>query len=97
MNLNKFNKFLKDNNVYSSAIGIVIGTLISNFVKSFVDNILTPIIETSFRKTGIKLKDKTVNLLGANIKIGALLKSVIEFIIIIYIVYKISIYSEVFI
>ena len=77
----QFSEFIKEYGVVGLAIGIVIGSAVTKFVNSFVENIVSPII-------GQLLGIYTLSSweLGP-IKIGTFLSSLIEFIIVLTIIF----------
>ena len=91
MSWEEFKSFLVTNNIYSTAIGLIIGLFVQRIVTSFVDSIVTPIIEAASTTTGVKLDKQKIKIFGIDFKLGQLLKSLIEFTIVILMIYQFSV------
>lgn len=86
-----FKAFLLRGNVIDLAVAVVVGTAFTALVTSIVTNIINPVVSIFF--TASSLNDAwilTVN--GSHIKLGAVLGSVITFVIIAAIVYFVFVY-----
>jgi len=86
-----FNKFFKEfkdfalrGNVMSLAVGVIIGSAFQGVVASLTDNILSPIIGLFTRQNFDSL---AWNVLGITLRYGAFITSVINFIIMAFVVF----------
>jgi large conductance mechanosensitive channel len=77
-----FFEFLKKYSVIGLAIGLVIGNSSQNVVKAIVDGLVTPALNLIFSRIG-SLKDYA----PGGFKVGQVVQSFIEFIIILFLVY----------
>jgi large-conductance mechanosensitive channel len=97
LNLVGFLNFLFNKNIIQTSIGIIVASQIGRLTNLFVDTILNPVVD---RITGGSIKkheDLTITLLDVKIKIGLIISTLINFLLIIFIVYniwKISQYSN---
>jgi len=86
--LNKFAKEFKDfalrGNVMSLAVGVIIGSAFQGVVASLTANILSPIIGLFTRQNFDSL---ALNVLGITLRYGAFITSVINFIIMAFVVF----------
>jgi len=84
--LNEFKTFIKRGNVLDLAVGVVIGSSFGSIVTSLVDNILMPVIGAL---TGGKDLNESLCLKvgDAQIKFGAFIQSVIDFLIIAFCIF----------
>ncbi|MDY6788489.1 MAG: MscL family protein [Candidatus Nanohaloarchaea archaeon] len=83
--IGEFLEFLKEYKVVGLAIGIVVGTATTDLVNSVVDDIVMPLV-------GIFLPSEewqtyTVSLASAELKVGHLIGSIVDFAIIALIVF----------
>lgn len=82
----EFKKFALRGNVLDLAIGVVIGTAFSNITNSLVTNIITPPLGLLLGR--IDFKDLVLNLGGSvTIKYGLFLQSVLDFLIIAFVLF----------
>lgn len=82
----EFKQFALKGNVMDLAIGVVIGTAFSTITNSLVTNIITPPLGLLIGK--IDFKDLVLNLGGTvEIKYGIFIQSVIDFIIIAFVLF----------
>lgn len=81
-----FRDFINKGNVLDLAVGVIIGGAFSDIVKSFINNIISPIIGC-FTVDGFR--GLTIPIFKANIGIGDFLMDVINFIIMAFVVYLI--------
>jgi large conductance mechanosensitive channel len=86
--LKEFFEFLKEYKVIALAIAFIIGVATSSLIKSFVDNILMPLI-TPFIPEGA-WKTATLNIGPISIGWGAFIGEAINFIIIAFVVFFIA-------
>lgn len=84
--LNEFKVFVLRGNVLNLAVGIIIGAAFQGIVTSFTDNILSPIIGLFVRQNFDALE---VTVIGVTLKYGAFITSVINFIIMAFVVFLI--------
>ena len=84
--IREFKEFAFKSNAIALAVGIIIGAAFQGIVTSLTDNILSPIIGLF---TGKNLDALHVAILGADLKYGAFLTSVINFIIMAFVVFLI--------
>ena len=84
--MNEFKSFALKGNVMNLAIGVIIGAAFQGVVTSLTDNILSPIIGLF---TGKNFDGLQVEFFGVILKYGAFITSVINFIIMAFIVFLI--------
>ena len=82
--VNEFKEFAIRGNVMSLAVGVIIGSSFQGMVKSLTDNILSPIIGL-FTKQNFDMLELAV--LGVTLRYGAFITSVINFIIMAFVVF----------
>mgnify|MGYP003419490206 CR=1 FL=1 len=81
-----FLEFVRTQGVVGLAVGFVLGGAVSDLVKSLIDNVINPILGIVLnRASGLTTADVVV--LGATIKYGALLSTLINFTVISFVVY----------
>ncbi len=83
--LEEFKAFALRGNVLDLAVGVVIGGAFGKIVTSLVENIITPII--GIITGGQNISGLMVKVGGAELKYGAFLQSVIDFIIIAFAIF----------
>lgn len=83
--LEEFKAFALRGNVLDLAVGVVIGGAFGKIVSSLVENIITPII--GIITGGQNISGLMVKVGGAELKYGAFLQSVIDFIIIAFAIF----------
>lgn len=79
-----FRKFLVQGELVVIAVGLVVALAFSTLIKSFTDNIITPLINSASGSKGVAL-GWTIN--HQRIDIGAFISSVIYFVIFMFVVY----------
>lgn len=87
-----FMSFLKQYSVLGLAIGLVIGSSTQNLVKNIVDGIITPILTLVLRVFFPQLQSLNSfapEVYGTPFKIGAIIQSLIEFVILLFLIYVI--------
>jgi large conductance mechanosensitive channel len=84
--LKEFKDFALKGNVLNLAVGVIIGAAFQGVVSSLTENILSPIIGLLMRQNFDSL---TLELLGITLKYGAFITSVINFIIMAFVVFLI--------
>jgi len=83
---NEFKEFALRGNVMNLAVGIIIGAAFQSIVTSLMDNILSPIIGLF---SGQNFDTWQWHVLGIDIKYGAFITSVINFLIMAFVVFLI--------
>ena len=78
--ISEFKEFAVKGNVMDMAVGVIIGGAFGKIVTSLVDDILMPIIGTL--TGGINFAELAVTIGEANIKYGAFIQNIIDFLII---------------
>lgn len=88
--LNEFKTFISKGNVMDLAVGVLIGSSFSGLVTSLTDNIISPIIGM-FGKTDFSgfVFNLDVGFVHLNIKYGAFITDVINFVIMAFIIFLI--------
>jgi len=82
--IQEFKDFALRGNVMSLAVGVIIGSAFQGVVASLTDNILSPIIGLFTRQNFDSL---TLSVLGTSLRYGAFITSVINFIIMAFVVF----------
>ena len=82
--MNEFKEFALQGNVMSLAVGVIIGAAFQNIITSLTDNILSPIIGLLIGQNFDLLE---WHVLGVTLRYGAFITSIINFIIIAFIVF----------
>jgi len=93
--LKEFQKFLLQTNALALAIGVIIGAAVGKVVSSLAADILMPIIGLaipggSWREAELVLKTAADGKVAASIKYGNFLGSVVDFVIIAFVVFMIT-------
>lgn len=83
--LKEFKEFALKGNVIDLAVGVIIGSAFQGIVSSLTENILKPIIGL-FASTK-DFSDLQINIFGAQIKYGEFFGSVINFIIMAFVIF----------
>lgn len=82
-----FKDFISRGNVIDMAVGVIIGAAFGKIVSSLVDNILTPLLGILIG--GVNFSDLSVVVGTAEVKYGAFLQSVFDFLIIALVIFTI--------
>jgi large conductance mechanosensitive channel len=82
--LNEFKDFALKGNVLNLAVGVIIGAAFQGVVSSLTENILSPIIGLLTRQNFDSLM---LEILGITLKYGAFITSIINFIIMAFVVF----------
>lgn len=82
--LNEFKQFALQGNVMNLAVGVIIGAAFQSVVTSLTDNILSPIIGLF---TGQNFDALMIEAFGITLKYGAFITSVINFLIMAFVVF----------
>lgn len=85
--LKEFKQFIARGNVIDLAVGVIIGAAFTAIVQSLVKNLINPLIGLFIG--GIDLSNLTLKVGEANFKYGSFLNSIINFLIISFIVFLI--------
>jgi len=80
----EFKEFALRGNVMSLAVGVIIGSAFQGVVRSLTDNILSPIIGLFTRQNFDSIE---LNVVGITLRYGAFITSVINFIIMAFVVF----------
>jgi large conductance mechanosensitive channel len=81
-----FLDFIRSQGVVGLAVGFILGGAVSDLVKSLIDNIINPILGILLNQAQ-GLTNATITILGATIKYGALVNTLINFTVISGVVY----------
>ena len=81
--------FIFNKNIIQTCIGLIIASQVSKLTTMLIDIIITPIIQRLTGNETSKLEEVKINILGVNLQIGLFLSKLINFIIILIIVYYI--------
>ena len=85
--LKEFKEFISRGNVLDLAIGVIIGSAFTAIVTSLVENLINPLIGIFLGK--IDLSNLVFSIGDAHFKFGAFLNSIINFLIIAFVVFLI--------
>ena len=76
--IEEFKAFALRGNVMDMAIGVIIGGAFQAIIKSFIDNIINPLVGVVFQ---VDFSSVVIKLGAVNLMIGAFISSVINFIL----------------
>ena len=76
--IEEFKAFALRGNVMDMAIGVIIGGAFQAIIKSFIDNIINPLVGVVFQ---VDFSSVVISLGSVNLMIGAFISSVINFIL----------------
>jgi large conductance mechanosensitive channel len=85
--LKEFREFAMRGNVVDLAIGVVIGAAFGRIVTSLVDDILMPLI--GLFTGGIDFSERVIEISGAEVRSGAFVQNIIDFLIIAFVIFLI--------
>ncbi|WP_338434145.1 large-conductance mechanosensitive channel protein MscL [Ligilactobacillus saerimneri] len=85
--LKEFKEFISRGNVLDLAVGVIIGSAFTAIVTSLVENLINPLIGIFLGK--IDLSNLVFSIGDAHFKFGAFLNSIINFLIIAFVVFLI--------
>jgi large-conductance mechanosensitive channel len=91
-----FLAFLLDRNILSVGIGLIIATQLSKISNSFIESIVSPIINKVIGSNTDTLKEYRIEIFGIKFEIGNLLINIINLIFIIFLIYFIWRFSFIF-
>jgi large-conductance mechanosensitive channel len=83
-----FINFLNKRNIINTGVGIVVGTQVRTITDVIVRNLINPIVNKSLPKN-IELEKVEVNFLGIKFKIGEIINKLLEFFLIMFLIYQI--------
>lgn len=81
-----FIEFLRAQGVVGLAVGFILGGAVSDLVKSLIDNVINPLLGIILNKAQ-GISEASVHLLGATIKLGAFVNTLINFAVVAAVVY----------
>lgn len=82
-----FLQFLVNNNIYTVAIGNVVGVQIRTLATAILNFVIKPIIELFTKQSNLKLEDQILVIRGAKIEIGKLVLAIMEVTMVLLILY----------
>jgi large conductance mechanosensitive channel len=85
--LKEFREFALRGNVMDLAIGVIIGAAFGKIITSLVDDILMPIV--GLFTGGIDFSERAIQVGGAELRWGAFVQNIIDFLIVAFIVFLI--------
>lgn len=84
--LEEFKEFALKGNVMDMAVGVIIGAAFQSIVSSLVDDIISPLLGTI---AGMNFDSLAININGATLNYGKFITSVINFIIMAFVLFMI--------
>jgi large-conductance mechanosensitive channel len=90
LDINPFLTFLDKFNIIPLAFSLIISLNLNQLSNTFIQTMISPIINKLFNNDNIKLKDQEITILGIKFEFGLFLINLIQFIftlIILYILY----------
>jgi len=92
--LPKFRQFLVEKDVIVLIVALLLSDNISRFTTSIVDNFVQPLLNFDLNRDGNPdanlLFDFELNILGIKIKIGAVVKELVNFVIVLFVAFWVS-------
>lgn len=88
--INELKEFLLSSNVLALGFTFIMTTQINQISSSMVNDIISPIVNKIINpksEAGKSLKDLDINIFGIQIKIGKFLEAILQFILIITVLY----------
>lgn len=85
-----FKKFATQGNFVTMAVGIVVGLAVSSVVTTLVSSVITPLIGVFFHANFATIGMVTVN--GSTFTFGALLGALLNFIIVLVVIFLVLVY-----
>lgn len=80
-----FSNFIREQGVVGLAVGFILGGAVSKTVTSLVDNVINPLVGILLGK--VNLADRALVVGSASLKYGAFISTVIDFVIVAFVVY----------
>ena len=78
--INPFFSFLKKFNIVPLAFSLIISLNLNQLSNSFIETIISPIINKLFNDSDIKLKDREIIIFGVTFEIGRFIINFIQFV-----------------
>jgi large conductance mechanosensitive channel len=85
--LKEFREFAMRGNVMDLAVGVIIGAAFGKIVTSLVDDIIMPLI--GLFTGGVDFSERVLQLGGAELRWGAFVQNIIDFLIVAFIIFLI--------
>lgn len=85
--LNEFKEFISKGSVVDLAVGVIVGGVFKDLTSSLVTNLINPLIGIFLGQ--VDLSSIVWKIGNANFKIGAFINSIIEFLIIMFVIFLI--------
>ena len=85
--LKEFREFAMRGNVMDLAVGVIIGAAFGKIVTSFVDDLIMPLV--GLFTGGVDLSERVLRMAGAELRWGAFVQNIIDFLIVAFIVFLI--------
>lgn len=85
--ISEFKDFISKGSVVDMAVGVIVGGAFSKLTASLVENLINPLIGIFLGQ--INLSDLVLKVGNANFKFGVFINSIIEFIIIMFVIFLI--------
>ena len=82
--IEEFKSFALRGNVMDMAIGVIIGGAFQAIIKSFIDNIINPLVGVIFQ---VDFSSVVIHLGAVNLMIGAFISSVINFFLLAFVLF----------
>ena len=82
--IEEFKAFALRGNVMDMAIGVIIGGAFQAIIKSFIDNIVNPLVGVVFQ---VDFSNVVISLGSVNLMIGAFISSVINFFLLAFVLF----------
>ena len=82
--IEEFKAFALRGNVMDMAIGVIIGGAVQAIIKSFIDNIINPLVGVVFQ---VEFSTVVIHLGAVNLMIGAFISSVINFFLLAFVLF----------
>ena len=82
--IEEFKAFALRGNVMDMAIGVIIGGAFQAIIKSFIENIINPLVGVIFQ---VDFSNVVISLGSVNLMIGAFISSVINFILLAFVLF----------
>ncbi len=81
----EFKEFINRGSVMDLAVGVIIGAAVGKIVSSVVDDLIGPVV--GMITGGIDLSGKALSLGGVAVKYGSFIQSVINFLIVAFVIF----------
>lgn len=85
--LKEFREFAMRGNVMDLAVGVIIGAAFGRIVTSLVDDIIMPVV--GIFTGGIDFSERVIQVAGSEIRWGAFVQNIIDFLIVAFIIFLI--------